>query len=184
MHRVDAPGATVGNLFTEGNPSLGIPATTVSDDIMNDIQEEIVNVILSQGITLVKGTQTQLLDAIKSLISFGGNPSIQDILNNQASPLSITGLVFDKTTIKGAQIDFEVYRQTASGHVVENGTIFVSHRTSPDTWDIAVNSQFDDAGVTFSITGTGQVQYISDNLAGASYVGKVRLTNIRKFKQT
>lgn len=184
MHRVDGIGATIGNLFTEGNPTLGIPATVVTDDIMNDIQEELVNVILDQGITLVKGTQTQLRDAIRSMISFGGLPIQQTLLNNQAAPLAVTGLVFDKAQIKAAQVDFEVYRQTDSGSVMEAGTLFLAHRTATDTWEISLQSQFDDAGVTFSVNSSGQVLYVSDNFAGTSYTGRLRFTNIRKFKQT
>lgn len=184
MHRIDGAGATVGNLFTEGNPALGIPATVVTDDWANDVQEEIVNVILDQGIALVKGTQTQLLAAIKSIVGFGGNEFNQAIDNNQASPLSVTGLVFDKATIKAVQFDFEIYRQTASGSVMESGTCFLSHRTATDTWELSFDSKFDDSGVTLSVTSAGQVQYISDNLAGASYAGRIRVTAIRKFKQT
>ncbi len=184
MHRIDSAGATINNLFTEGNPALGIPATVVSDDIMNDIQEELCTVIEDQGIALVKGTQNQLLNAIKSLIGFGGNEINVAIANNQASPASIAGLVFDKATVKAAQVDFEIYRQTDSGNVMESGTIFLSHRTVTDTWEISVSSQFDDAGLTLSVTSAGQVQYISDNLAGTSYVGRFRATAIRKFKQT
>lgn len=182
MHRIDGAGATIGNLFTEGNPGLGIPATVVTDDWANDVQEEIVNVILDQGITLVKGTQNQLLNAIKSLVGFGGNESNQVIDNNQASPVSITALLFSSGTIKAVQFDFEIYRQTASGSVMEAGTCFISYRTATSTWEVSQATQFDDSGVTLSVTAGGQVQYISDNLAGASYAGKIRVTSIRKFK--
>jgi hypothetical protein len=60
----------------------------------------------------------------------------------------------------------------------------LSHKTGPDTWNISVQSNFDDSGVTFSVTSTGQVQYISDTLAGTSYTGKIRVTAIRTFRQT
>ncbi len=68
MHRIDAPGFAPGNLFTEGNPSLSIPATEVSDDWLNDVQEELTTVIEGVGITLVKGLQTQLQSAINLMI--------------------------------------------------------------------------------------------------------------------
>jgi len=184
MHRVDGAGATVNNLFTEGNPSLGIPATVVTDDIMNDIQEELCNLIEDQGIALVKGTQNQLLAAVKSLIGFGGTELQQVINNTQASPLDITGLLFSSATLKGAQFDYEIHRQTDSGHVVESGTGFLTFRTPTNTWDFSQQTQFDDSGVTLSVTSGGQVQYVSDTLAGTTYVGRIRIMNIRKFKQT
>lgn len=183
MHRIDGPGATIANLFTEGNPALGIPATVVTDDIMNDIQEELCNLIENQGITLVKGTQTQVLAAIKSLIGVGGNELQQAIANTQAVAADVVGLLFNKVTYKGAVVDYEVYRQTDSGSVLEQGTLFLSHRTATDLWELSETSQFEGSGVTFSITAGGQVQYVSDTLAGTTYVGKIRLMNIRKFRQ-
>ena len=64
MHRVDASGATAGNLFTNGDPVNAIPATRLEEAWHNDIQEEVCNTIEDAGITLVKGTQTQLRDSI------------------------------------------------------------------------------------------------------------------------
>lgn len=184
MHRIDGPGATIDNLFTEGNPALAIPATTVTDDIMNDIQEEICEVIEDQGITLVKGTRTQLLTAIKSLIGFGGNEIQMPLANNQGSAADITGLLFNLATVKAAQFDYEIYRQTDSGSEMEAGTCFLGYRTFSSSWELSFTSQFDSSGVTLSVTSGGQVQYVSTNLAGTSYAGKIRVTNIRKFKQT
>lgn len=68
MHRIDGPGAAPGNLFTEGNPNTGVPATTVTDDWMNAVQEELVQVITDAGIALSKPDNTQLADAIAALI--------------------------------------------------------------------------------------------------------------------
>lgn len=184
MHRIDGAGATITNLFTEGNPSLGIPATVVTDDWANDVQEELCNLVEDQGITLVKGTQTQVLAAIKSLIGNGGNEFQQDIDNNQAVATSIAGLLFSSASVKAAQFDFEIYRQTVSGSRIEAGTCFLSYRTATSAWELSQSTQFDDSGVTLSVTSGGQVQYISDNFAGASYVGKIRVTAIRKFRQT
>lgn len=68
MHRTDGDGH-VGGLFTEGNPAMGQAATQVTDDWLNDVQEEICNVITGAGIALAKGTQTQLQAAIGKIIT-------------------------------------------------------------------------------------------------------------------
>jgi len=112
MHRIDAPGATGSNLFTEGNPALGIPATEVSDDWLNDVQEEIVTVIEDQGISLVKGQQDQLLTAILGLIGQGGKNIKLDPLQNNTANQTVTDLVFDKSVTKAAFILVDVHRQT------------------------------------------------------------------------
>lgn len=72
MHRIDSEGATVDNKFTEGNPSTGVPATEVSADWLTAVQEEIIEVLVAAGITPLKTDNTQLRQAIQSLISGGG----------------------------------------------------------------------------------------------------------------
>ena len=69
MHRIDGAGATGGNLFTDGNPTSGVPATVVTDDWLNAVQEEVCNVIASRGIALSKPVNTQLLAALNSMIA-------------------------------------------------------------------------------------------------------------------
>lgn len=72
MHRIDGEGATVDNKFTEGNPSTGVPATEVTADFLNALQEEIIEVLTEAGITPLKTDNTQLRQAIISLITGGG----------------------------------------------------------------------------------------------------------------
>jgi len=184
MHRIDGPGAAAGNLFTEGNPALGVPATTVTDDWANDVQEELVNVISDQGIALAKGTQDQLLTAIKSLISFGGDAqSTVDIVNNQAVATAVTGLIFDKTDIKAAHIAFNLERKTDSINEQETGWLYAFHDSADDSWRVSLQTQGDEGGVVFSITATGQIEYVSDELTGTNYEGKLRIGQVIKIKQ-
>lgn len=79
MFRIDKDGA-VANLpapaalgspgyFTEGNPATGTPATQVTADWLNAVQEELVSVIAAAGIALDKTNRAQLLAAIRALTS-------------------------------------------------------------------------------------------------------------------
>lgn len=72
MHRIDGPGATPENRFTEGNPTTGQEATQVTADFLNAIQEEIIAVLAAAGISPNKANNTQLAAAITALISGGG----------------------------------------------------------------------------------------------------------------
>ena len=65
MYYIDGPGATNDNKFTDGDPAAGVAATTVTDDFMNDVQMEILNVIFAAGLAPLKNTPTQLLQAIR-----------------------------------------------------------------------------------------------------------------------
>ena len=67
MYRIDGPGATVDNKFTEGDPVGGVQATVVTDDFLNDVQEELISVLAGAGVTPEKGTQDQVLQAIYKL---------------------------------------------------------------------------------------------------------------------
>lgn len=68
MHRIDHPTAAPGNLFTDGNPATATPATTVTDDWLNDVQGNICDVVENAGIALVKGNYTQLRQAIQAML--------------------------------------------------------------------------------------------------------------------
>src|SRR3989344_8360789 len=67
MHRMDGPGATVDNRFTDGDPVGGVQATIVTDDWANGIQEELMSILAAGGVSPVKGTQNQVLKAIRSI---------------------------------------------------------------------------------------------------------------------
>lgn len=108
MHRVDGPGATPTNGFTEGSPSTGVPATTVTADIMNALQEEIASVIeQGAGLVLNKPDNTQLLQAILSLASSstgsGQALGVNNIINGEMAifqrAASAPGGVLTKSSI-------------------------------------------------------------------------------------
>ena len=183
MHRIDAPGFAPGNLFTEGNPSLNIPATEVSDDWLNDVQEGIVTVIEDAGITLIKGQQDQLKAAINLMIGLGGSEIKIDPLLNATADQVITGLIFDKASIKAAIINFDIHRRTDSSNEQETGILLITHDTEDDIWRAQLlQSGFDDSGSNFNVVaGTGQVRISTDDLAGAAYAGQLRITGVTRF---
>lgn len=67
MHRIDGPGATVDNTFTEGDPVGGVQATVVGAAWLNDIQEELMSVLAGAGIEPVKGVRDQVLKSIRTI---------------------------------------------------------------------------------------------------------------------
>ena len=64
MHRIDTSTATPGNRFTEGDPAIPLPATVVSADWLNAVQEELVAVVTGAGLELDKAENDQLWQAI------------------------------------------------------------------------------------------------------------------------
>ena len=83
MHRIDGPGATVDNEFTDGDPVGGVPATIVMADWLNDVQEELMSILSAAGITPVKGTQDQVL---KAFVRFFSSQSLTAYTTGGAAP--------------------------------------------------------------------------------------------------
>lgn len=190
MHRIDSDGATVDNKFTEGNSALSIPATVVDADIMNALQEEACALVEGVGITLVKGTNNQLLAAVKELIRRGGvaAPVIQAIANNQASAADVTDFPkFLTTQVIAFEFLYNIYRKTDSGNVKETGRYYASWNAATAAWELTKISVHDEAGVILSLIATAtpneyKLQYVSDDLAGASYAGTLRITDIKTIR--
>lgn len=68
MFRINTEGS-VNGLFSSGNPQAGQAATIISDAWLNEIQETLIHVIETAGISLDEGNHEQLTDAILELIS-------------------------------------------------------------------------------------------------------------------
>lgn len=190
MKRTDADGFAPGNLYTEGNPGLGVPATVVGAEEMNNIQEEIVAPILAAGIALDGGTTNQLLQALDILIAGGGSSQIKQDLENNQTDTDITGFIFDKASVKSfrAQVDLERRTDTASEQRNQTGTLFGSVNVESNTWEplsfVAhepTSEEANDAELTFLIDpATGQVSYNSTNFVGSNYSGNIRIWDIKK----
>ena len=179
MKRTDAAGHD-SNRYTEGNPALGVPATVVGAEEMNNIQEEICNVIEAAGITLDELDEDQLLEAINVLIGQGGSQSTQTVLDNQSLAVDITSLVFDKTEVKSVHMLIDVHRRDDGQNANELFKVSVMYDPEDDDWDITYDSQFEDSGVDFTVTSVGQVKYTSSNFGGANYDGDMRITQVTR----
>ena len=109
-------------------------------------------------------------------------PSLGDIskelnaslANNQISPVSITGFAFDNTIVRSFDAIASLELDDGSGlkcahynlRGVQKGT---------GTWVLNSTYVGDSIGVTFSINSSGEIQYISTNVAGF-------VSNIIKFR--
>lgn len=100
MHRIDGPGATVDNKFTEGDPVGGVQATVVTDDWLNDVQENIMAVLMAAGVTPTKGRAADLNDAIKK-VSSGRLLGIQKFTSS-GTYTPTPGMVFCIAKVQGA----------------------------------------------------------------------------------
>lgn len=67
--------------FTEGDPGAGTPATVVTADFLNMLQEELRNVVVAGALTPSKTVRTQVRDALYALF-----PGLQASGRSAATP--------------------------------------------------------------------------------------------------
>lgn len=97
--------------------------------------------------------------------------------NGEGSPLDVTGLSFDGSLYRFAEVNYSIHRKTdtASSEVVAIGTMRLSWSEESSEWSMSEErSENKDTGITFSVTTGGQVQYTSTTIAGDNYEGTVR----------
>lgn len=111
MHRIDGPGATVDNKFTDGDPVAGIQATVVTDDWANDVQEELMSVLGAASIAPVKGTQDQVLKSIRALSTglIGASRNLKMSIPTASASATLTA----DQIIVGASLTGQLYRLSA-----------------------------------------------------------------------
>lgn len=94
------------------------------------------------------------------------------IANNQTSASSIPGFSFDTSEVLAINAEYIIIRRTVSpaNNFVESGTLTGNFDGSD--WTISRRQQ-GEAGVEFTITSGGQVQYTSSDVSGTSYTGEI-----------
>lgn len=108
--------------------------------------------------------------ALESFLGSFVEPTSFTIANNQGSAANVTGLSFDGSSVKVAFIDYRIRRNTTGGGATERvqvGTLIAHYKATAATWTLTAGvTAGDDAGVEFTITNLGQIQYTSDNQGG------------------
>lgn len=106
-----------------------------------------------------------LRNVIDLLLPLGSEFSV-DLENNKASATNIIGLNFKKESEIQSFIEYVIQRTTTSGQTIESGILRVVYLPFTDSWNLGsvITAGPNSAGVTFSITSAGQVQYTSTNV--------------------
>jgi len=128
MHRIDTSTAQVDkfgagkNGFTGGNPQTGELPTALDADFFDSVQEEIANVIESAGLFLDKSKNSQLLAAIKALVSSGRLLAVKTILTStNYTPSPGTKFLRIKAVAGGGASGSEPATSTGNGGMSQGG---------------------------------------------------------------
>jgi hypothetical protein len=130
-----------------------------------------------------EGVTEFLTEVAKVLNSVNGPSDIlessADVVNNQSSVADVAGMFFDSTTVRSFRVDGNVYRTTG---VVEASEQFILNGLYQGASGWALTREGEgDAGITFSITSSGQIQYTSTNIVGQTS-GKIKFRGIGILK--
>ncbi len=104
--------------------------------------------------------------------------TIANINNNQTSPINVGGLVFNTGSVRSAIIEYSIYRTSTANPTgnAESGTINIVYDNlagSGSKWAQTVTNVTGNAGVYFTITDGGQVQYTSTDINSTGYSGNM-----------
>lgn len=131
---IDSDGATVGNAWTNGNPSLGVKATLIDATWLNMVQDEFNALILSAGLTLNKVDSTQLKQAVDIKLARGGKSQNLAIVRSSATTVKITSAngtalsasnpAFVTLMDPGTPGTFKTFTMTADVSIVLTGAHF------------------------------------------------------------
>lgn len=113
-------------------------------------------------------------DALSGITVVGDiSPTLVSIDNNIAVAQDVSGLSFDSAIIRSAIVEYFVFRSTSTTEQLESGSIVLIYSTDDNEWRLS-QMHNGESLVVFTITPSGQMQYTSNNMSGASYSGRMR----------
>ena len=118
---------------------------------------------------------TQFFSLISSALAYLGEEMYFDLVNNQSSAVNIDRMFFDKGLVSAGFVEYLIQRVTSTTNRIQLGILRVTYNPDTDLWSLAEygTSGPDSAGITFSITSTGQIQYVSSNLGGTQEISRI-----------
>jgi hypothetical protein len=113
-------------------------------------------------------------EVLNSLVSPGDLINITASINNNVTiATNVTGCIFSSVQTRAANVTYQVVRSVTGSNISETGTLLL-HFDPTLGWSLTRSFTGGDAGIDFSVSGSGQVQYTSSNLSGTSYEGLIK----------
>ena len=120
MFKIDTAG-NVGGLFSDGAPP-SVPPTIVSDEWLNAVQTELVNVVLGAGLALNKADSGQVLLALQQLFGAGYKRDLAPTTNYTTLAAFLAGTYVSIGTARSLAGEIAEYLDVASAGA--NGMLY------------------------------------------------------------
>lgn len=102
------------------------------------------------------------------------------INNNQVSAINVSGLLFDPSQVRAANIIYSIYRTSTANPsgFAETGIIYLIYDNNGSIGSKWLLAQQTDgiSEIVFSITDLGQLQYRSSDISSIGYLGIMRFS--------
>jgi len=178
--------------FTNGNPGTGQPATIVPADFLNAMMVELINVVTAGGLTLDKGSFTQVRDAITNMIAAGvgggGSSTVTNVTG--VAPINSTGGATPQISISAATesaagsmsaADKTKLDGIAAGATANTGTVTSISVVSANGISASIANPTTTPAITISlgaitptsVSASGAVNGASGTYSGAMNVGSL-----------
>ena len=118
---------------------------------------------------------------MKVLIGHIGNEKSIDLANN-SSATDLVGVSIDKADASCVFFDYLIQRIHSASENVEAGTFIVSYL--PDSDDYQISNGPSSAGVTITVTSSGQVQYATSNISGDISLSRITVRPRKIFAKS
>jgi predicted outer membrane protein len=186
VHGIGATSSVVG---TNTNQTLTTKTIDADNNTISNLQtSNLKSGVLNTSTSLTGASDTQIpsalavktyVDAIPSSIIV--NQVSFTIANNQAAPANITGLLFNPATFRGIILTYSIYRESSTTSAAQIGELKFVYNTASTQWYLSDTGAGQDAGVEFSITNAGQIQYTSTSYGGTGYAGVLKYSLMKTF---
>lgn len=101
--------------------------------------------------------------------------------NNISTPDNVSDLVFDPIQVRSFIVDYSIYREDSLQGKAQIGQLRGVYNSRNGVWLISDDFAGENAGVEFSVTPSGQVQYTTSNFTGAGHDCTMKYTIRRTF---
>lgn len=150
MFRIDGPGATEDNKFTEGDPASGTRATFVTAEWLNSVQEEIAAAIEEDGLVLEKADSALLSRVLgRRVIHLRSIAALVDETNPKDGAHYFVSGYHPGNEAGGGIFYYDKSRAKADHNA---GTVIDPDKTFPADWSVLADVQ---EWLTPSTSGTG-----------------------------
>ena len=158
--------------------STGTPAGSpvVNVKTAGAISISIISLAATQ--TLLTSGDIDVRETARDLARKVENTEVEEDINNNASGDFLPLLIADKARYRQVWVHYNIQRKTDTGSsgVTQSGVLSLRLNSETGEWS-RTDTQEGSAGVDFEVeAATGRISYDSSNIAGATYIGKVKYT--------